>query len=444
MNIIVAIDIKNGIGKNGKIPWNYPLDLQHFRKLTLHNTVLMGRKTWDSLPLTVKPLPWRLNIVLTRNKKLKFPKQVLVIHDFKLIPWNKIKGKLFIIGGQDIYKHTLKQCNRIYCTKIYNDYNCDRFFPEFLNDFELEKTINSEKNLDFFVFKRKHSSLEEYKYLNLVNRIFRTGKVKSDRTGTGTLSIFGEKLEFSLENNTIPLLTTKRIFWRGIVEELLWFISGNTNSNTLRDRNVHIWDANGSTEFLKKRGLNYSQGDLGPVYGFQWRHFGAQYKTCNDNYNNQGIDQLSNVIETIKTNPTSRRIILSAWNPCDLDKMALPPCHILVQFNVVDKKLNCQMYQRSADVGLGVPFNIASYSLLTHIIAHCTGLKPGKFIHVMGDTHIYLNHIKGLREQLQRNPQQFPKLYITTDNKDINKFSFTDFKLVDYNPQPRIKLEMAV
>ena len=186
-------------------------------------------------------------------------------------------------------------------------------------------------------------------------------------------------------------------FWRGIVEELLWFISGNTNSNTLRDKNVHIWDANGSTEFLKKRGLNYSQGDLGPVYGFQWRHFGANYKTCNDNYDKQGIDQLANIIKTIKTNPNSRRIILSAWNPSDLNKMALPPCHILVQFNVTDKKLNCQMYQRSADVGLGVPFNIASYSLLTHIIAHCTGLKPGKFIHVMGDTHIYLNHIQRIK-----------------------------------------------
>ena len=162
----------------------------------------------------------------------------------------------------------------------------------------------------------------------------------------------------------------------------------------------------------------------------------------NDNY--QWIDQLANVIEMIKTNPNSRRIILSAWNPSDLNKMALPPCHILAQFNVVGEKLNCQMYQRSADVGLGVPFNIASYALLTHIIAHCTGLKPGKFIHVMGDTHIYLNHIKGLREQIRRNPQKFPKVYIATDNKDINKFSFTDFKLVDYNPQPRIKLEMAV
>ena len=250
MNIIVALDINNGIGKNGKIPWNYPIDLQNFRKITIHNTVLMGRKTWDSLPITVKPLAFRLNIVLTRNKKLKFSKQVIVIHDFESIPWDKIQGKLFIIGGQDIYKHALEQCDRIYCTKIYNDYNCDRFFPEFLNNFELEKTINSEKDLDFFIFKRKRKSFEEYKYLNLVNRIFRKGKVKSDRTGTGTLSIFGEKLEFSLENNTIPLLNTKRIFWRGIVEELLWFISGNTNSNTLRDKNVHIWDANGSIEFL--------------------------------------------------------------------------------------------------------------------------------------------------------------------------------------------------
>jgi len=352
MNIIVAIDIKNGIGKNGKIPWNYPSDLQHFRKLTLKNTVLMGRKTWDSLPITVKPLPLRLNIVLTRDKEYKFPQNVIVIHDFDSIPWDKIQGKLFVIGGQDIYKYALKKCNRIYCTKIYNDYNCDRFFPEFLDEFELEKTIDSSIDLDFFIYKRKRYSFQEYKYLDLVNRIFRTGKVKSDRTNTGTLSIFGEKLEFSLENNTIPLLTTKRVFWRGIVEELLWFISGNTNSNTLREKKIHIWDANGSTEFLKKRGLNYSQGDLGPVYGFQWRHFGANYKSCTDNYNNKGIDQLENVIETIKTNPNSRRIILSAWNPIDLDKMALPPCHILVQFNVVGEKLNCQMYQRSADVGL--------------------------------------------------------------------------------------------
>ena len=221
-------------------------------------------------------------------------------------------------------------------------------------------------------------------------------------------------------------------------------ISGDTNSNTLKQKKVHIWDANGSIEFLKNRGIVRQQGDLGPVYGFQWRHFGADYKTCNDNYTNQGVDQLAKIINLIKTDPDSRRIILSAWNPVDLDKMALPPCHILVQFNVVGNKLNCQMYQRSADVGLGVPFNIASYALLTHIIAHCTGLQAGKFIHVMGDTHIYLNHITGLREQIQRNPQQFPKLFIKTDNKDIEKFTFQDFKLENYIPHPKINLPMAV
>ena len=444
MNIIVACDLNNGIGKNGILPWNYPIDLKYFKTITLSNTVLMGRKTWDSLPVKFRPLPNRLNIVMTRNKNLEFPKEVIVINDFQSIPWDKIKGKLFIIGGASIYNLALKDCTRIYFTKIYKNYNCDKFFPNFLDKFELEKTINSTTDLDFLIFKRKSIHFEEYQYLDLVRRVLLYGKVKSDRTGIGTLSIFGEKIEFSLENNTMPLLTTKRVFWRGIVEELLWFINGDTNSNTLKQKKVHIWDANGSTEFLKNRGLNYNQGDLGPVYGFQWRHFGADYKTCNDNYTNQGVDQLAKIINLIKTEPDSRRIILSAWNPVDLDKMVLPPCHILVQFNVVGKKLNCQMYQRSADVGLGVPFNIASYALLTHIIAHCTGLKVGKFIHVMGDTHIYKNHIIGLREQIQRNPQQFPKLFITTDNKDIDKFTFQDFKLENYTPHPKINLLMAI
>lgn len=197
-----------------------------------------------------------------------------------------------------------------------------------------------------------------------------------DRTGVGTLGIFGVQMRYSLKNDVFPLLTTKRVFWRGVVEELLWFIQGSTNANLLKEKNIHIWDANSTREFLDSAGLNhYDEGDLGPIYGFQWRHFGAEYKGMNHDYTNEGIDQLKNVINTIKTNPNDRRIIMCAWNPLDLKKMALPPCHCMVQFFVANNELSCLLYQRSADMGLGVPFNIASYSLLTYMIAHVTGLK---------------------------------------------------------------------
>ena len=284
----------------------------------------------------------------------------------------------------------------------------------------------------------------EYQYLDLLKRIMDEGEVRTDRTGVGTIGLFGCTMRFDL-SETFPLLTTKRVFWRGVVEELLWFIKGDTNSNHLDEKGVTIWNANGSKAFLESRGLGHrEEGDLGPVYGFQWRHFGAKYVDMHKDYTGQGFDQLADCIHKIKTNPTDRRIIMSAWNPADLSLMALPPCHMFCQFYVSNGKLSCLMYQRSCDMGLGVPFNIASYALLTRMIAQVCGLQPGEFVHMLGDTHIYSNHVEPLKTQLDRTPRAFPKLVINPERTDIDSFVFDDFKLEGYDPYPNIKMEMAV
>lgn len=215
----------------------------------------------------------------------------------------------------------------------------------------------------------------------------------------------------------------------------------------MAEKDIHIWDGNGSREFLDSRGLGHrEEGDLGPVYGFQWRHFGAQYKTMHDDYSGQGVDQLAECIDKIKNNPEDRRIIMSAWNPAALSEMALPPCHMFCQFYVDTEKneLSCQMYQRSADMGLGVPFNIASYALLTHMMAHVTGRKPGDFVHTIGDAHIYLNHVDALKTQLERSPRPFPKISINPEKKNIDDFVMEDFKVTGYSPHKTIKMKMAV
>lgn len=286
---------------------------------------------------------------------------------------------------------------------------------------------------------------EEYQYLDLVRDILQNGIDRPDRTGVGTRSVFGRQMRFSLRNNTMPLLTTKRTFWRGVAEELLWFVAGCTNAKVLQDKNIKIWDGNSSREFLDSVGLAHrEEGDLGPIYGFQWRHFGAEYRTMHDTYTDKGVDQLSNIIDTLKTNPNDRRMIMTAWNPVALPDMALPPCHLLCQFYVANGELSCQMYQRSADVGLGVPFNIASYSLLTMLIAHVTGFKPGEFVHVLGDAHVYSNHIHELEIQLEREPHPFPTLKINPDKQSIDGFVMDDLELVGYSPHKAIKMPMAV
>lgn len=285
-------------------------------------------------------------------------------------------------------------------------------------------------------------------YIDLCNYILNNGVKKDDRTGTGTISVFGYQMRFNLGEG-FPLLTTKKVHLKSIIHELLWFISGSTNIKYLVDNDVRIWndwpydlykkspDFQGETieefaakikesdEFAKK------YGNLGPVYGKQWRDF-------------NGVDQLSNLIEQIKTNPNSRRLIISAWNPAEVDKMALPPCHSFMQFYVAEGKLSCQLYQRSADVFLGVPFNIASYALFTMMIAQVCGLEPGDFVHTLGDAHIYLNHLDQVNKQIKRSLRPLPKMVINPNVKSIFDFKYEDFTLINYNPHSGIKGKVAV
>ncbi|KAL9053139.1 MAG: hypothetical protein Q9162_004936 [Coniocarpon cinnabarinum] len=338
---------------------------------------------------------------------------------------------------------------------------------------------------------------EEYQYLDLVRDIVDYGEHRPDRTGTGTYSLFAPRqLRFTLSKPSadpgsptliLPLLTTKRVFLRAVIAELLWFVAGSTSSLPLSEQDVHIWDGNGSREFLDKNDLSHRDvGDLGPVYGFQWRHFGAEYKDAEADYSGQGVDQLAEVVRKLKENPYDRRIILSAWNPADLKKMALPPCHMFAQFYVsfpsktrrkrkhtkmeesdsslpngansgagleasqlqsakMEKGvLHTVLYQRSNDMGLGVPFNIASYALLTHMLARACDLIPGSLTHTMGDAHVYLDHVEALEGQLEREPRDFPSLEIKRDvGCSVDGWKADDFIVHDYRPHKAVAMKMS-
>lgn len=288
---------------------------------------------------------------------------------------------------------------------------------------------------------------EEQAYLNLLSKVINTGEYRKDRTDTGTFSIFAESLKFNIRNNVIPVLTTKRVFWKGVVEELIFFLKGITNNRYLQRKGVHIWDGNSSREYLDSIGQYHREtGDLGAIYSHQWRHYGAVYEDCYVDYNGKGVDQIKAAIDLIKNDPTSRRIVVSAWNPTQLNDMALPPCHCLFQFyvNLEKKELNCQMYQRSADCFLGLPFNITSYALLTYIIADITGLKPGELTICLGDAHVYSNHIEQCKEQISRVPRAFPTIKIKNHYANPEDYKLEDFELIDYKPYPTIKAKMAI
>jgi thymidylate synthase len=282
--------------------------------------------------------------------------------------------------------------------------------------------MKSLDNLIFIIFANNFFCMIQY--LNLLQHVLDHGTRKSDRTGTGTISVFGYQMRFNLQDG-FPVLTTKKLHLKSIIYELLWFLNGDTNIKYLTDNKVNIWN-----EWADQ------DGNLGHIYGFQWRSW--------PDYNGSSIDQIAQVIDSIRNNPDSRRHIVSAWNVADLKNMALPPCHVLFQFYVADGTLSCQLYQRSADIFIGVPFNIASYSLLLMMVAQVTGLKPGEFIHTFGDAHIYLNHIEQVRTQLSREPRKLPVMRLNENVKEINKFSFEDFTLVNYDPHPHIKGDISV
>jgi thymidylate synthase len=293
-------------------------------------------------------------------------------------------------------------------------------------------------------------NIDEQVYLDSLSNILKNGELRKTRNAN-TISMFNVNISFNIED-TFPLLTTKRVYWKGVAEELLWFIKADTNANHLADKKVHIWDANSTREYLDSRGLNdYMTGECGPIYGYQWRHFNAEYipqkdRTDNFSLENKGVDQLQYIINTIKSDPTSRRLFMSAWNPCQLDQMCLPPCHVSYQFYVSNGEyLSCSMTQRSGDMFLGVPFNIASTALLTYMIAHATNLKP-KSVHLnIGDAHIYEDHIDAVKELISRTPYNMPQLEINRKEEihNIEDFKYDDFIIKNYECHPTIKAKMV-
>ncbi|KAH9869064.1 hypothetical protein J1614_008141 [Plenodomus biglobosus] len=332
-----------------------------------------------------------------------------------------------------------------------------------------QNAMNNDQNATFTpVLSTPTPAHEEYQYLSLIREILTNGEHRPDRTGTGTYAVhFPTQMKFALSKPSsdptqppvpiLPLLTTKRVFLRAVIGELLWFIAGSTHSKSLSDAGIKIWDGNGSREYLDGVGLNhYDEGELGPVYGFQWRHFGAEYKGHDADYTGQGVDQIAQVIDKLKNKPYDRRIILSAWNPADIKKMALPPCHMFAQFYVSfpghkqgEERprgvLHSLLYQRSCDMGLGVPFNIASYALLTHMLAHVCDLTPGTFTHTMGDAHVYADHVEALKVQLEREPREFPELKINREpGGSIDDWKAEDFEVLGYKPHASIAMKMSV
>lgn len=461
---IFAKGIKNNaFGYKNGLPWKkIKKDLDFFKNTTINfnknenlNLVLMGRKTFESLGFYLKS---RTNIVVSKedrnleiNNNLQFIPN-LNMSSLKYLQNKYNPGSLFFIGGAEIIKESTKYIDGYMMTRINGDFEYDRsisFDENVNNEFvkKVSKTYfcpNNSTTFDFVIgdkhfneiFKKLNLEIhEEYQYLKLIKKVLDTGFKDNN-----TYSLHGVQMKFDLQQS-FPLLTTKKMYWKGIVEELLWFLKGHTSNKLLVENGVNFWTPNAI-----KKNYNNDIDDLGPVYGFQWRHFGAEYKGKNIKYQD-GVDQLQYVINELKHNPTSRRIIMTSWNPCDISKMSLPPCHILVQFLVRDNKLDTILYQRSGDLGLGIPFNISSYSLLTYILCNICNLSPGTFTHFIGDCHIYNDHKDALLEQYSRLPYPFPLVNIKkklSNIDDISNLSYNDIQLNHYNYHKHIYMSLIV
>jgi len=458
-DIVACVDKNNGLGKDNTIPWmksEYGKeDMNYFRSLTTQtiyekkkNIVIMGFNTFRSL--SYKALVNRFNIVISKTNTCNYDN----IHYEESLD-NALKyclvhkeeyNRIFVIGGKKLYDIALKHpcCRNIYLTRLLDDidYKCDVFF----NMNKSCKLINQYQNMYNLYETYENTNQGEINYLNLLNTILLNGNNKDSRSGD-VISMFSSSLTYNIEEY-FPLLTTKQVPLRLIFEELMFFIRGETNNKILKDKKVTIWNGNTTQKFIDDNNLPYKEDDMGPMYGFQWRHFGEKYIDCNTEYN--GYDQLKQVIEQIqsRSKKEARRIMMTSFNPIDARNSVLYPCHgNTIQFNVrEDKYLDCNMYQRSADMFLGLPFNIASYALFVYIIANITNLSPGKLTIMLGDHHIYSEHIGVVKKQIERIPYQFPKLTInkqlSLDN--VNTLVFSDIKLVDYIHHDKLEAKMAV
>jgi len=522
-NIILSATKDGLIGNDNDLIFDVSKDKNYFKEITsatpneeFNNVVMMGRKTWESIPIKYRPLKNRMNVIISNEKYNEYRKNknifVFKTLDLALEAFRFKNGfsyfwktflynQIFIIGGGRIYNEILEKYKKkeinvrtMYLTEIedkdldmtkmnnpiyFKMNEIDKLFIKKSQYKTLETNFKSDylkKNVkklglsfnvyeglikikgdevgiydDYYDFNilnlmenSKKFNKEEFQYLKLMDDLINKGDKRNTRNGV-TISDFGVRMEFNLENDKIPILTTKKMAIKTVIKELLWFVKGSTNNKELQDQNVKIWNGNSSREFLDSRGLtNNKEGDLGPIYGFQWRHSGAKYIDCDTDYRGKGVDQLKNCIELIRKDPMSRRMIVCAWNPSDLGMMALPPCHILFQFYVSsDGKLSLQLYQRSGDIFLGVPFNILSYSLLLYMICELTNLKPGKFIHIIGDCHAYETHVDAIKEQIKRIPNEFPKIKINKKRESLDDFKLDDFEIIDYLYHDRIVADMV-
>jgi dihydrofolate reductase / thymidylate synthase len=489
IHCILATDFKGGIAIENDtdtfIPWNCIKDMKRFKDITTmssygkKNVVIMGRKTWEKIPEKHKPLEGRVNVVISSIPEQicehdyedlhSFSSPELAINFFQNIDWI---NDIFIIGGVSLYEKYINSSlsSKLYLTTFSHDYltnvkvkiDFDRYnlvhrstdhYDDTLNKMEIVGDFEEYDNISKF-------NNEENNYLLIMRHIVDNGHHRDTRNGM-TFSNFGKFLEFNLENGAFPLLTTKKVFVRGIFEELKFFLQGKTDSKILEEKNVNIWKGNTSREFLDSIELtNYKEGDMGPMYGFQLLHFNASYDGCDKNYHNKGINQIQNVIEKLTFERYSRRILMTTYNPSQEDLGVLYPCHgIAIQFGIESSnKLCCHMHQRSADWFLGVPFNIASYAILIHIMCNIVNnnlkknisdnekLIPGKLTMSFGDVHLYDSHIDVAKTQLSRSPHSFPTLKINKNIvslKDIDNLNFTDLEISNYVHEPPIKANMV-
>lgn len=462
ITLIAAIDSCNGIAKGGRIPWTLPQDLRTFKDVTMggdgvggcgknasgmggrngdsKNAVIMGRKTWDAIPN--RGLRDRLNVIISKtldemevhaDNATQAPTQLVRSFEdaLKVCTASDQIQHIFIAGGSQVYQTALERgfVDHVHLTRIQGNYGCDTFLPpirgsRLIRDRQYKRYGSKEVEIEQSSF--IYSNPNERRYHNLLDEIIRNGTERDTRNAR-VQSIFDRDLKLNLQDG-FPLLTTKSMFWRGIVEELLFFLRGDTNTQILSKRGVRIWEPNTSAEFLDQRGLyDYEVGDMGPMYGWNWRRFGADYSGMNHDYEGHGFDQLRDLLYQLKFNPTSRRMLLTTYDPSKVPQSVLAPCHGLVtQFYVENETLHCKMYQRSADIFLGLPFNIASYALLMEILCHVTNYQPGTLSISLGDCHLYHEHTPHATEQLKRSTFRPPQLSIRTPFIPIDDCAYSE------------------